>query len=314
MLGFLQGVSYGLFLTCLPWLLVGLVNPRLAVPVDPPGRLQVILRYCLVVPFISMLLWLTSLWGGFGPTLGGWLAGLVAIPVALPLERRLRGWRERRRVRRLRERLAAEAARRRAEEEREAHEAGLTVLDPARPPAEADELVLALCRAKQALLDAHRPDLAVQADRIYSRYRHVLAVLEERFDSGELAFARARELVGQVCLGAVDTLHSMAAQASGVVNVDGDFVRRRLSREGRRLGNEERAALRRRLDLLEETEQRLRELAARNESALTVLDDTAVSLARIETGRPQASVTTEQALEELRRFVSRADRYGRGAP
>ncbi|MEQ6916456.1 cobyrinic acid a,c-diamide synthase [Halomonas aquatica] len=312
MLGFLQGFSYGLFLTCLPWLLAGLVNPRLAVPVEPPSRLRVILRYCLVVPSISMVMWLTSLWGGFGPTLSGWLAGLVAIPLLLPLERRLRGWLGRRRDRRHRQSLSAEAARRRARQERDAHEADLTVLDPARPPEEADELVLALCRSKQALLDVNRPDLAVQADRVYSRYRHVLAVLEGRFHSGELAFVRARELVVQVCLGAVDTLNSMASQASGVVNVDGDFVRRRLSREDRRLGTEERTALMRRLELLEETERRLRELAARNESALTVLDDTAVSMARIETGRPQASVTAERALEELSRFVSRADRYGRG--
>ncbi|MGM0521986.1 MAG: cobyrinic acid a,c-diamide synthase, partial [Pseudomonadota bacterium] len=61
MLGFLQGLSYGLFMTCLPWLLVGLYNPALALPGAAPGRLQVIARYCLVVPFISMLMWLTSL-------------------------------------------------------------------------------------------------------------------------------------------------------------------------------------------------------------------------------------------------------------
>ncbi|MDZ7851421.1 MAG: cobyrinic acid a,c-diamide synthase [Halomonas sp.] len=312
MLGFLQGFSYGLFMTCLPWLLVGLAKPRLAVPVEPPGRLQVILRYALVVPFISMLLWLTSLWGGFGPTLMGWLAGLVAIPATLPLERRLRGWLARRREKRRQAGLAAEAARRRAQQQRDAHETDLAELDPARPPADADDLVLALCRAKQALIDAQRPDLAVQADRVYSRYRHVLGVLGGRFDSGELAFARARGLVVEVCRGVVDTLDAMASQARSVANVDGDFVRRRLSREGRQLGTEERAALVRRLELLEETEKGLRELAARNESALTVLDDTAVSMARIETGRPQASVTTEQALAELRRFVSRADRYGRG--
>lgn len=67
----------------------------------------------------------------------------------------------------------------------------------------------------------------------------------------------------------------------------------------------------RRLDLLVETEHRLNERSARIESALTVLDDTAVSLARIETARPQASVTTEKALEDLRRFVEGADRYAR---
>lgn len=83
------------------------------------------------------------------------------------------------------------------------------------------------------------------------------------------------------------------------------------SQKGRQLSEEERAALVRRLDLLVETEHRLNGLTARIESALTVLDDTAVSMARIETARPQASVTTEKALEDLRRFVEGADRYAR---
>ena len=96
-----------------------------------------------------------------------------------------------------------------------------------------------------------------------------------------------------------------------MVSVDGNYVRGRLEREGKRLSDEERAALVRRLDLLVETEHRLNKLSARIESALTVLDNTAVSMARIETARPQASVTTEKALEDLRRFVDGADRYAR---
>lgn len=311
MLGFLQGFSYGLFMTCLPWLLVGLYNPGIALPVATQGRLQVVFRYCLIIPFISMLLWLTSLWGGFSPSLFGWLAGIVAIPVALPIERTLRGWLARRRERRREAHSIAEAQQRRAQEERKAYEAGVSVLDPARPPEGADDLVLAMCRAKQSLLDVKRPDLAILADRLYSRYRHVMDVLSGRFHTGELAFERSRGLVTQVCLGAVDTLTTMASQARGVVSVDGQYVRGRLERDGKRLSDEERAALVRRLDLLVETEHRLNERAARIESALTVLDDTAVSMSRIETTRPQASVTTDKALEDLRRFVEGADRYAR---
>ncbi|OAZ96299.1 cobyrinic acid a,c-diamide synthase [Halomonas sp. G11] len=311
MLGFLQGFSYGLFMTCLPWLLIGLYNPGIALPVATQGRLQVVFRYCLVIPFISMLLWLTSLWGGFSPSLLGWLAGIVAIPAALPIERTLRGWLARRRERRREAQSIAEAQQRRAQEERKAYEAGVSVLDPARPPEGADDLVLAMCRAKQSLLDVKRPDLAILADRLYSRYRHVMDVLSGRFHTGELAFERSRGLVTQVCFGAVDTLTTMASQARGVVSVDGQYVRGRLERDGNRLSDEERTALVRRLDLLVETEHRLNELSARIESALTVLDDTAVSMARIETTRPQASVTTEKALEDLRRFVEGADRYAR---
>ncbi len=311
MLGFLQGFSYGLFMTCLPWLLVGLINPALAHPALAPSRLLVILRYCLVVPSLSVLLWLTSLWGGFSPSLFGWLAGIVAIPVALPLERTLRSWLDRRRQRRQQAQSAAELNKRRAQQEQKAYEAGVSVLDPTRPPVGADDLVLAMCRAKQNLLDVQRPDLAIQADRLYSRYCHVVDVLGSRFHTGELAFERSRSLVTQVCLGAVDTLGTMASQARGVVSVDGNYVRRRLSEEGKRLSEEERAALVRRLDLLVETEHRLNGLSARIESALTVLDDTAVSMAQIETARPQASVTTEKALDDLRRFVEGADRYAR---
>ncbi len=312
MLGFLQGFSYGLFMTCLPWLLVGLANPRLAVPLASPNRWQVITRYCLLFPFVSVLLWLTSLWGGFSPSLFGWLAGLGAIAVSLPLERRLRGWWARRGERRRQVQLAREAERQRAEQERSAYEAGVAVLDPARPPADADDLVRALCAAKQRLLDVQRPDLAIQADRLYSRYRQVMGVLGGRFERGELAFERSRGLVSEVCLGAVDNLTSMASQASGVVGVDENYVRRRLAKQGQ-LSVEERVALKRRLELLESTERRLKQLAARNESALTVLDDTAVAMARIETQRPQASRSTDLALEELRRFVDRAERYGRSS-
>lgn len=311
MLGFLQGFSYGLFMTCLPWLLVGLYNPRLALAVSAPNRLQVILRYCLGIPFLSMLLWLTSLWGGFSPSLVGWLVGIVAIPVALPIERKLRGWLAQRRERRHQQQMDSEARKRRAQQERTASEAGVRVLDPDHPPENADELVLAMCQAKQRLLDVQRPDLAILPDRLYSRYRHVMEVLGERFHSGELAFERSRGLVSQVCYGAIDTFTSMASQARGVVSVDGHYVRERLSREGQRLSHEERTALQRRLDLLNETEQRLKGLTAQIESALTVLDDTAVAMAQIETARPQASVTTEQALEDLRRFVEGADRYAR---
>ncbi|MGM0785645.1 MAG: cobyrinic acid a,c-diamide synthase [Pseudomonadota bacterium] len=309
MLGFLQGFAYGLFLTCLPWCLVGLVNPRLALPTESSSRLQVVFRYALFAPFLSFLLWLTSLWGGFGPSLGGWLAGLVAIAVEVPLERAWRRWRAHRHRQRLETRLAAEAERRRAEGEREARERGVAVLDPAHPPAGADEVVQALCGAKQGLLDVRRPDLAIQADRVYSRYAQVLDILAARFDRSELAYQRAQQLVREVCLGVVDNFTAMASQARGVVGLDADFVRRRLERKS--LTVEERIALKRRLELIDGTESRLRHLAARNESALTLLDDTAVALARIETGRPQASVATDRALEELRRFIGRAERYGR---
>ncbi|MHB0776186.1 cobyrinic acid a,c-diamide synthase [Halomonas sp. WWR20] len=311
MLGFLQGFAYGLFLSCLPWFVIGMLSPRHAIPTQYPNRLQVIIRYWLVVPFIALLLWLTSLWGGFGPTLGGWLVGLAAIAIERPCEGRIRRWWNARKRRQQTARHDAEAARRQAELRNKAREAGVATLDPQRPPVDADHVVKALCTAKQQLLDVHRPDIAVQADRLYSRYDHVMQVLQARFDVRELTFERSRTLVREVCLGAVDNLTAMASQAGGVAGVDREFVQRRLSK-GERLTAAERLALERRLALVEETERHLNDLSARNEAALTALDDTAVAMARIETGRPQASVSADQALRDLRVFIDRAEHYDRG--
>ncbi|MGC2855439.1 hypothetical protein ACM64Y_08190 [Novispirillum sp. DQ9] len=310
MFDFLEGFSYGLFLSCFPWFILGMVEPRLAVPVDPPGRLQVILRYWFLIPFLAFVLWLTSLPGGlWSPTVGGWLAGLAAIAIEVPLERRFRRWRAGRRA--ARAQAAAEAAR--AAQERAQREAGVIDLDPSRPPAGADDVVLALCDGKRRLLEARRADLALQADRLYARYAHVTDVLRSKFDERELTFARSRGLVAEVTRGAVDNLTAMASLARGVAGVDADFVRRRLSQEGPRLSAEEREALRRRLDLVDDTERRLRDLVGRNEATLTALDDAAVAVARVETAPAQASVAAETALSDLRRFVDKAALYGRSA-
>lgn len=314
MFGFLQGFAYGLFLSCLPWLIVGMINPRLVLPTDPPTRWQVALRYWLIFPFIAFILWVTSLWGGFSPSLWGWLAGLAAIPVAIPVERGWRRWQQAQAERRRQARLAAEAARERAELERKAREQGLTVLRPDQPPAETDDVILGFWQAKKDLLALNRPDLAIQADRLYSRYLHVDDLLRGKFDPRELTFERSRNMVAEVCRNSVDTLQAMASVARGIVGVDVAYVRQRLDKASSEITDEERRALERRLELVDDTERRLRELGARNEAIMTALDDTAVAVSAVATDRPQAAMATQQALKDLQQFADKAHRYGRADP
>lgn len=309
MFGFLQGFAYGLFLSCMPWFITGILKPGLALPTEPPKRLQVVIRYGLLTPFIAFVLWLTSLWGGFSPSLEGWLAGLVAIAVEVPLERRWRRWRRQRAEKRLEARLEAEAARQRALLEQRQRESGNAVLNPEQPPVGADRLVLALCEAKRELLTLHRADLAIQTDRLYTRYSRVLDTLDAKFDPRELTRDRWRELVAEVCHGAIDNLNRMISLSRGIVGVDLDYVRHRLAKAAQ-LPEAERDALQRRLQLVEDTERQLRELSASNEAALTALDDARLAIARIETSRPQASLAADLALQELRRFIDRSELYG----
>jgi hypothetical protein len=149
------------------------------------------------------------------------------------------------------------------------------------------------------------------ADRIYSRYAHVREVIASKFDRREMTFERASGLVGEVCRGVLDQLDAMASLAHGIAGIDADFVRRRLERHQDALALEEAEALARRLQLVDDTERRLRELGGSIEAALTALDDTAVAVSAVETARPQAAVAADQALRDLRRFVDRAPSYSR---
>ena len=309
MFDFLQGLAFGLLVSFMPWFLTGLYDPRLVVPEEVASRWQVILRYAVAMPSVAMLLLLTSFWGGFGASLGGWLVGLAAVPIELFVEKRWRRWRA---ARAGRERAAARE-RQRSELARARGERDLLTLDPALAPIDADAVVLQLWEVKRELVDLRRPDLAVQADRLFTRYHRALDVLDDKFDAREVTYERARGLVGEVGREATAGLGAMVELVHGSAGLDADFVRERLEREAARLNPTEREALRRRLAIADETERRLAEIAAGNEAALTALDDVAVAVARIDTGRSQAGAAgnMEQALQELRRFAERAGLYGR---
>lgn len=311
MLSFLQGFAFGLWISCIPWLIAALIEPRWAVPTDPPRRWQGVLRYAVIAPGIAMVSGLTSLWGGWDASLFGWLTGLAAIPMEVAVER---GWRRWRRARAISDEHAArEAAARRDREARVQHmrERNLRELDPARPPAGADEVVQALCSTKSALLALQRADLAVQADRLYTRYEHVLAVLHAKFDPRELAFQRAQGLVVEVSRAAIARLDGAAGALAGMAGIDVDYVKHRLFASATHLPADERRALERRLELVEQGERAVRDMLSANEAALTALDDAAVAVSGVETGRPQAAQAADEALEELRRFAANAARYSR---
>ena len=309
MFDFLQGLAFGLLVSFMPWFMAGLYDPRLVVPEEVASRWQVILRYAVAMPSVAMLLLMTSFWGGFGASLGGWLVGLAAVPIELFVERRWRRWRA---ARAGRDRAAARE-RQRSELARARGERDLLTLDPDVAPTGADTVVMQLWEVKRELVGLRRPDLAVQADRLFTRYHRALDVLDDKFDAREVTYERARGLVGEVGREATAGLGAMVELVHGSAGLDADFVRERLTRDAPRLGATERDALQRRLAIADETERRLADIAAGNEAALTALDDVAVAVARIDTGRAQGggAGNMEQALQELRRFAECAGLYGR---
>ena len=111
-------------------------------------------------------------------------------------------------------------------------------------------------------------------------------------------------------MAAADNLSAMHSLAAGVVGIDTAYVRRRLEQTKHTSHADEREALNQRLALVTDTERRLADLTARNEAAMTTLDNAAVVMGRVQTDRPQAALGADQALNDLQRFLAQAERYG----
>lgn len=308
MFAFLQGFAYGLWLSCMPWLLVGLYDPRLALGTDQPSRPRVLLRYAVLLPFAAFVIWLTSLWGGFGPSLMGWLVGLFAVPAGLFVERRwFSGLRRRRDL--LKARKVAEAARERRQRfDAQQRELGLIELRPDRLPLDADDLVRALCAEKVKLTENGGSRWGLLADRVAGRYLRLRRLLAERFDPRELTFERANSLVVDVSRAALEDLGRLTVLVVTNAGIDEAFVRRRLDAADA-LPDAEREALMRRLELLRESENRIQEQNGRIEAALTALDDAALAVAALDTSRPRTRLKADEALSELSRFASTLKRF-----
>ena len=309
MFSFLLGFAFGLALTCPIWFFTGLYRPALVVPTEFPTRWDVILRYAVIVPGVSFLAGFTSMFGWSTPSLLGWLAGMAAVPAAIFLERRWRrhqaGAAQRAHERELQQQAAIE----RAELERKQREAGMFVLDPDNLPVDADDTVRMLGTIKRALLEAGRAEVAILVDRLYSRYARAMAAINTKFDTRELTYERSRGLVTEVTRSAGDLLDGMVSLARGVAAVDIDFAQRRLNTLPANTDNApEREALERRLTLVNVNNQQIKALTGQVESALTALDDTVLALSRIDVTRPQGA---EAALDDLRDFAARAERYTR---
>lgn len=297
MLSFLQGFSIGLALMCGPWLLTGLLNPGLVLPGGRAERIRVIKRYAFVLPFLCFLLGLTSLWGGFGPSLPGWLSGLGILFVWVPVERGIRGYIERFKQRQ-------HAKRVKAEQKVWQQERATTSLDLDAAAAQADPLVAKLQamkrKLKQVQLDASQPD------RFYTRYIKLQSLLEQRFEPGELAIQRAQSLIQDVYQSVIRRLQHQADLQQQCLSLDPEFIRRKLDNPA--TAPSERDALQARWVLVDNIYQQQSQLQAENEKTLTALDTTSMALMQLQTQDPGVS-DADKVMQALELFNQRVSRY-----
>lgn len=155
---------------------------------------------------------------------------------------------------------------------------------------------------------------AQQLAAFEAKIENLKELLARVFDPGELTYGRYLGIAEQVYLSAVDNLHEAALTLQAISTIDLAYVARRITelektRERREEIEPELESLRARKDLHAEQTDKVDELLARNEAALTQLDQTAAAVATIKTGPRSASVDFETAMSELERLASRAQSY-----
>ena len=158
--------------------------------------------------------------------------------------------------------------------------------------------------------DNGRAQLRLLRDKLES----LTQVLKRRLDSGEMTYGRYLGMAQEVYGSALDNLHEVAVALRSVSTIDPGYLHKRLGeleRERQRSDDHERElkALRDRGMLLEDTNKRVTQLMAQNESALTVIDQTSAALAATRTEQGHATLDAETAMAELEQLAGRAGKY-----
>jgi len=177
---------------------------------------------------------------------------------------------------------------------------------PKLPEVEPEELAR-LQEELEALDDARA---AHQLNAIQEKRDSLIEVLNRRLEAGEMTYARYLSTAQQVYLAALENLHEVAVAEQSVSAIDDDYIARRLDELAAQdddSATAERGSLEDRRALLGSQEQKIADLLAQNESAMTLLDRTSTALADAPIGRQPKDA--EAAMEALQEMADRASKY-----
>lgn len=289
MLTFLQGFAIGLAIMSGPWFIAGLFKPKWVLPDIKPNRFKVFLRYGLIVPFTSLLLLFTSFWGGFGPSLLGWISGLAVLFITVPIERRIRSF------------LFKRKESQRFTEQREVLDVSLE-RDAAH--SSADQIIKQLNAIRTQLV---RLKVHVEVpERFYSRYAKLQAVLSKRFQAEELAMQRSQTLIKDVYKSSLKQMDSFVDIHQQLKLLDLDYIQRELSDPA--IKSVAREALLQRQQLAKALNLESNTLLGEFEKTLTALDGTRLKLSEL--GRSSSkNQDLDQVLTALEKFNQRLAHY-----
>lgn len=154
--------------------------------------------------------------------------------------------------------------------------------------------------------------------QVKDKFEAFQEILSRKLDQGELTYARYLGTAEQVYLATLDNLRDIVNLIKSADAIDIEYVTRKL-KEFEKAKNpkqddlDEIAALKKSKDLYEKQMDLVNKLLARNEEALTQIDETTAKLAMEMKTSSEAKVDMETARKELEELARRAREYSRDA-
>lgn len=172
--------------------------------------------------------------------------------------------------------------------------------------------VITLAKELEVLPD---PRPARQLKAIQEKRRGLVDVLGKRLDAGEMTFARYLDSVEQVYSSVIANLGEVALAMRSITALDEQYVDTRLAEidaeaSGSAAVAREKTSLEDRRAMQDAQEQKVADLLAQNEAAMTAIDRTTTALADAPIGRPVEDA--EEAMTALEELAARASKYATG--
>ena len=157
---------------------------------------------------------------------------------------------------------------------------------------------------------------AEQFQRIRVKYQNVRDLLEQKFDSGEMAYGRFVGSTEQVYLSTLDNLKRVAATLKSASSIDLSYIEKKMDELSKKpskseTDRKEMDALRKRVSIWEEQADRVNELLSMNEEAMTRMEEVSSAISALNTDSKFASTDLETAMEQLQELARRAPVYNK---
>lgn len=167
---------------------------------------------------------------------------------------------------------------------------------------------------KQYLYSLKNERAFTQLEKLEDKFDLLERILSKKLNPSEISFKRYLGIAEQVLFSVMDSLQELGNRAEAIKAIDIKYIENRLKQlsENENLSNEaleEKKSLEKRKKIFQDQQKEIEQILSKNESALTVIDETTAAISGITTKRGRSTVDLETAMKELGELADRADDY-----